>query len=59
MARINGLSHAIVVSLHSYKKSAAQAKIGLCGALFLLGQRLMISLRRQQTSYRCSNHVHC
>ena len=45
MARINGLSHAIV-SPHSHKKSAAQAKTGLCGALFLLGQRLMISLRR-------------
>ena len=37
------------------QKSTAQAKIGLCGALFLLGQRLMISLRRQQSSCRCSN----
>lgn len=37
------------------QKSTAQAKIGLCGALFLLGQRLMISLRQQQSSCRCSN----
>ena len=54
MARINGLSHAML-SLHSHKKSTAQAKIGLCGALFLLGQRLMISLRQLQSSCRCSN----
>ena len=55
MARINGFSHAIVCVTPFTQKSAAQAKIGLCGALFLLGQRLMISLRQQQSSCRCSN----